>query len=264
MDDFTDWWRGTHIGLHCFLICDNLSIHCNYSIVKKAWKQGIHFLYIMPGSSHWFQVHDQTPFANLKKDMAVQKSELKTSDSVPPEDRKMISMAMFYEAERKAFTPSNIIGSFRKVGLWPWKPKKILDHCEKFCPVQCQQDRDRAYFALAEAVRQHDEKRLSDCCNKVSEMSPVTVATLKRAEKRKCRDEDDADDPQEEDEFYSVSTPRRARDILTQPPAKRTRQMSATVKTCCAERCQKLILDRKNGKFAPTVKQTSAHLMSVC
>ena len=46
MDDFANWWKVTHPGLDCFLICDNLSIHCNYSIVKKAWRQGIHFLYI--------------------------------------------------------------------------------------------------------------------------------------------------------------------------------------------------------------------------
>ena len=78
----------------------------------------------MPGSSHWFQVHDQTPFANLKNEMALLKSELKPSDSVPPEDRKMISMAMFYHAERKAFAASNVKGSFARVGLWPWNPKK--------------------------------------------------------------------------------------------------------------------------------------------
>ena len=251
MDDFTNWWRVTHTGLHCFLVCDNLSIHCNNSIRKKAWRQGIHFLYIMPGSSHWFQVHDQAPFANLKNEMAVLKSELKPSIGVPPEDRKVISMAIFYNAERKVFTVSNVKGAFDKVGLWPWDPKKILDHCEKFCLVQCQQDRDKAYFALTEAVMQHNEKRISDCCNKVSEMKPVTIVTLKTAEKRKCRDEDDAEDLQEEDESYSVSRPRRARDILTQPPAKRTRQMSATVKKCCAEGCQKTHFRSKKWKVCP-------------
>ena len=67
MEQFTKWWTRHHEGLHCFLISDNLSIHRNDTIVKKASKHGIHMLNIMPGTSHWFQVHDQLPFANLKK-----------------------------------------------------------------------------------------------------------------------------------------------------------------------------------------------------
>jgi len=251
MEDFTNWWRTTHPGLHCFLVCDNLSIHCNNAIARKAWRQGIHFLYIMPGSSHWFQVHDQTPFANLKNLMVDLKSEIMPSDDIAPEDRKMISMTIFYNAEKKAFSKSNIIRSFAKVGLWPWNPKKILAICEKFCPVQCQQDTDRAFFALAEAVKQRDEKRISECCDKVSQMKPVAVVSLKSIEKRKSHDEVDTEDLLEEEESYSVSRPRKAKDILTRPPAKRTRQMSATVKTCCVNGCQKTHFRSKKWKICP-------------
>ena len=148
------------------------------------------------------------------------KSQLRPSDSVQPEDRKMISMAMFYQAEKKAFSISAVKGSFEEVGLYPWNREKIFDHCKKFCGVQCQQDMDRAYIALAEAVKQHHEKQLSECCKIVSEMRPVTVASLKMIEKQKCHDEDDVEDQQEEDESYSVPKPRKARDILTQSPQK--------------------------------------------
>ena len=50
-----------------FLISDNLSIHRNSTITETAFKQGVHMFNIMPGTSHWFQVHDQLPFANLIK-----------------------------------------------------------------------------------------------------------------------------------------------------------------------------------------------------
>ena len=61
MTEFTKWWTDTHPGLECFLISDNLSIHRNEIIVKEARRNGIHMLNIMPGSSHWFEDHDQLP-----------------------------------------------------------------------------------------------------------------------------------------------------------------------------------------------------------
>lgn len=67
MEEFIKWWTLLHPGLHCFLISDNLRVHRNDRIVKTASKYGVHMLNIMAGTSHWFQVHDQLPFANLKK-----------------------------------------------------------------------------------------------------------------------------------------------------------------------------------------------------
>ena len=107
--------------------------------------------------------------------------------------------------------------------MWPWNPEKNFKICEKFCLTQYQQVTDRALFALAEAVKDHDEKRMSDCCVKVSQMKPVTVVTLKTVEKRKSRDEDGTEDLQEEEQMDSMPRPRKARDILTGPPVKRTR-----------------------------------------
>ena len=67
MECFTSWWRSHHPTLECFLISDNLRIHRNKEIVDTAESNGIHMYNIMPGSSHWFQVHDQKPFGSLKK-----------------------------------------------------------------------------------------------------------------------------------------------------------------------------------------------------
>ena len=66
MDEFIVWWTVTRPGLECVLLSDNLPIHRNKGIVDNARSHGIHMLNIMAGSSHWFQVHDQLPFAGLK------------------------------------------------------------------------------------------------------------------------------------------------------------------------------------------------------
>ena len=59
MERFINWWTATRPGLDCFLVCDNLSFRKDYDVVELARNKGIHFIHIMPGSSHWFQVHDQ-------------------------------------------------------------------------------------------------------------------------------------------------------------------------------------------------------------
>ena len=146
------------------------------------------------------------------------------SDRVAPEDRKVISIKFFYNAEKNAFSVSSVKSAFARVRLWPWRPEKNLNFCEKFYLAQYhQQDTDRALFALTHAVKHCDGKRISDCCDKISQMKPVAVVTLKTVEKRKSRDEDGTEDLQEEEQMDSMPRPRKARDILTGPPVKRTR-----------------------------------------
>ena len=80
IEEFTNWWRTTRPGLECHLVSDNLPIHRNRSIVDYAESNGIHMHNIMPGSSHWFQVHDQEPFGSLKKKMREKKNSIFVSD----------------------------------------------------------------------------------------------------------------------------------------------------------------------------------------
>ena len=64
---FAEWWKINHGFVDCFMICDNLPVHTNDDIRAFAKSMGIHLVFIMPGTSHWFQVHDQQPFGALKK-----------------------------------------------------------------------------------------------------------------------------------------------------------------------------------------------------
>ena len=139
-------------GLHCFLICDNLSIHRNDTIVKTAMLSGIHMIYIMPGSSHWFQVHDQKPFGILKKKMTDIRDQKMPLIPLQPDTRKVLQTGIFYEAEEIAFQPHVVRSSFADVGLSPWRPDKILEALEKHCPSSGQVDQDKAYYAVKEFI----------------------------------------------------------------------------------------------------------------
>ena len=120
---FAKWWYTTRQGLDCFMISDNLPVHTNKGIVELAESMDIHMHNIMPGTSHWFQVHDQQPFGALKKKMSQKKYELWTSTATPPEDGKNLLMCLFYQAEEDAFETKVVRKTFSDVGLWPWKPE---------------------------------------------------------------------------------------------------------------------------------------------
>jgi len=69
MDALIYWWTTTRPGVGCLLISDNFPIHKSSNIIDNAKANGIHIMNIIAGSSHWFQIHDQFPFAELKKKM---------------------------------------------------------------------------------------------------------------------------------------------------------------------------------------------------
>ena len=95
MKEFAKWWTDTRPGLDCYMISDNLRIHTNVEVVATALRSGIHMINIMPGSSHWFQVHDQHPFATLKNVMEGKKYELLSDISLTSEDRRVLLVGLF-------------------------------------------------------------------------------------------------------------------------------------------------------------------------
>ena len=160
MDEFTKFWNITRPGLHCFMICDNLRTHRNNEIFRKAFLNGIHMFYIMPGSSHWMQVHDQLPFATLKKSMAAQKNSVLPIDTLPRDQRRKLFMAMFYQAERKALAKHVLLKSFADVGLKPFDPAKIFANCAEQTPSQCSVYYTEATNELISAIKEQTRKRV--------------------------------------------------------------------------------------------------------
>ena len=238
MEQFANWWNSTRPGLHCFLICDNLSIHKNECIVKDARSRGIHMINIMPGTSRWFQVHDQLPFGILKKMMAELKNQTMPLSSLEPKDRMVVRFGHFYEAEKLAFEPRVVVKSYADVGVWPWDPQKIRKACEKHCPAGSHPDRDRAFHAVAESVKTLNEKRVSDCCETVRSLKPVSIVSLKPPQKRKRPGNDAAKNREEEKETHSTSSAKKTKGNPTQPPSKRLRKGIDKLKKCCVRGCR--------------------------
>ena len=107
MEKFILWWERYHRGFHCFSISDNLSIHRANDIFKTAAMHGVHMINIMSGTSHWFQVHDQLPFANLKKLMVPKLIRYFRLFSLSRPERRASLMGIFYKVEKKGYAATH-------------------------------------------------------------------------------------------------------------------------------------------------------------
>ena len=255
MEEFIKWWKGVHPGLHCFLISDNLSIHRNSGIVKKARKHGIHMLNIMPGTSHWFQVHDQLPFANLKKKMTQKKNRLSRSFSLTRQRRRALLMGFFYKAERKALRPHIVRKSFSDVGLWPFNPQKILQICQNHCPVDSKNEENEMLRDLIDAINVHKQKQ-EKWCNKI--LSGMEAASMTEAENydfQIFRDDDDDESASDVGDEDQSSFNEDYEDMPMQPPTKRKRTPTTERKTCSARGCQKSHFWSKKWVECPKCKK---------
>ncbi len=239
MDQFIEWWTSTRSGLECFLISDNLRIHTNKDIVMKAREKGIHMFNIMPGTSHWFQVHDQQPFGGLKKKMSQKKFELLTSTDIPREDRRDLLKQIFYEAESEAFNTRTVQKAFAEVGLWPWNPEKILEMCREHSPVLSLPLQNRLVNKIFDIIRMIDEEKKGRIDRMLCGLKRVRVVTMKEMEMDKSQNKDDTLTSLDEDEEEGAQRLPPSMSMSIESPAKRRRVIKRSCIRCSVKRCQK-------------------------
>ena len=236
MEEFTKWWTTTHPGLHCFMVSDNLRIHLNDTIVCNARSQGIHMFNIMPGSSHWFQVHDQEPFATLKNKMHEFKNEFLNCVSLQPQERTKLFHAIFCKAEKCSFTRKIILDSFAAVGLLPWNPVKIVNDASDNSPMVSKDQSDGVMREMIDAVKVTKDARVTKLCQTLSSVKCARISTPKASPKceKRGRPEEDADfHPNDEVDHSSVSESEKSMDTPLQPPRKKGRKSPSNLKKCC-------------------------------
>ena len=246
MERFINWWTTTRPGLDCFLVCDNLSVHRDYDIIEMARSNGIHFINIMPGSSHWFQVHDQQPFGILKKTFS---EEMQTSSAPVAAESKVkqtVSMAQFYKAEEKAFQPEVVQEAFRVVGLYPWSPEIIKSNCTENSPTLAEQVSSESVKAAVIAIKECEKEKLQQCREMVEDMEPVEVECVQKAKKRVRRESVCVRTTEDGGEGKRQSKSGKKKDMPSAPPQKKARRVSLGRIRCCVEGCGKKVICTKN------------------
>lgn len=255
MEEFTKWWNEYQPGLECFLISDNLRIHNNTDIVAMAKDKGIHMINIMPGSSHWFQVHDQLPFGHLKKRMIELKNEILSGVKLTKQQRRMALMSIFYQAEKEAFAHHMLLSSFANVGMWPWNPKKILDNCRKYCPVRPEPKSDDMVHRLAKEIHDMSEEKKEGVRQLLLKVKEVEVKIPENLRKRKRPDEKLPSRETEEEIEGADSSIVQSKSVSTESPAKKVRRMQASPIKCGVRGCENSHFWSKKWFFCQVCKK---------
>ena len=224
MKQFIKWWTESHPGLECYLVCDNLCIHKQKSVKEITEPEGIHIRTIMPGSSHWFQVHDQKPFGTLKKKMTEKKNRFSMVSSLRPKESKDFLLGVYSIVESHAFAPHVLTASFAEVGLWPWNPEKIRNLCQEHCPApsQLRGSRELRKFERIMKVLTAEQEAERDSIISIGRCERLSLSeesVLYQLHERKILGSDEADD-----ESRSSVSGRKTTSRKMQPPSKRSRR----------------------------------------
>jgi len=99
--------------------------------IEAALLKGVFLFFLAANSSHINQPLDEVPFPSDKK-WAVGRGEQATLDSMVTGTLARDSLlGAAFTAERRAFTPANIRGSFRRCALWPFDPVTMTRRCRE-------------------------------------------------------------------------------------------------------------------------------------
>ena len=255
MNAFIYWWTTTRPSTACILISDNLAIHKNKAIVEKAERSGIYMFNIMPGSSHWFQVHDQLPFAILKKKMRSCFYKCFGDSSTEPGAILQTRMAEFYKAEKDAFNPKSVRDSFALVGLQPYDKNKILNNCRENSPPDTESDEDTTIDRLAQKINMYTDKktaeiqRLRSSVKRAKDPTPVKPKKRQRVQKEMLKGQ------VQETGGQPDSSPEKCMHVAAEPPKKRAKLMRVDRKTCASKGCQKTHFWSKKWVFCQKCKK---------
>jgi len=254
MDEFAKWWTSTRPGLRCYLISDNLAIHTNNDVVEDAKRRGIEMINIMAGSSHWFQVHDQLPFATLKKKFAALKNDFLPWMPSKEKDRRAFYVSLFFKAEMKTFKSSVVKNSFKDVGLRPWIPDVIYQASLEHSSTVSQDQTNILVDKVLDAVERLDREMLAKRDRIMSEMKCVAATFMKKPAKKKCRREDVSKKIVGNKKKSCCPRRRKNTSVPIEPPKKRRRVTKKRSKTCGAKGCQKTHFWSKKWVFCPKCK----------
>ena len=136
---------------------------------------------IMPHSSHWFQVHDQKPFAILKQQLEARRNNVTSLAHHDPSVRRLAFADNLYHAEIKAYAPAVHSKSFKDVGLYPWNPSRIRERCQMDATGVTPDAMSIAAELLVQKMQEHDvelAKRVKSYTARLEEASPSMTGTL--------------------------------------------------------------------------------------
>eukprot|EP01027_Heterolobosea_sp_BB2_P019690 GEZU01027707.1.p1 GENE.GEZU01027707.1~~GEZU01027707.1.p1 ORF type:complete len:186 (+),score=22.02 GEZU01027707.1:607-1164(+) len=114
--EYVKIWNLHHPGLHCYLFVDQLGSHIDSELSAYAFARDVHLWFLARYSSHFLQVADSYPFAQLKKQAYVRCAQAISDAIFEPEHNFEAVWNAIYTAERDAFNTTTVRAAFKDTG----------------------------------------------------------------------------------------------------------------------------------------------------
>ena len=240
MKEFRIWWTTTRLGPYCYLISNNLSIHRSEQLAGNALACGIQRLIIMPGFSHWFQVHDQLPSGTLKKKMNDKKFDFLNDISPTSSESRILLMGLLYEVNSFASNIKIVAKSFADVGSWPWNSGKKMKASEEHTPATAQLYNSETVIRLVIVIHTHSVRQEDRRHQTVRGLKPVEIISIQTPQKQKRHRKDVQKNPVDGKKQQQAGMIRKKEYNCMEPPKKHLPKPPSDPKKCCARRYQKV------------------------
>lgn len=127
VDTFAADWAVRNPGIPALLFGDQLGVHRAPDIVEGALAKNIYLFSLPKNTSHITQPLDEAPFGGFKRLVAAGSEHGAIDGILSNEGTRSTPLEAAYRAEVRSFTPSVIVGAFRRCGLWPFNSKLMVD-----------------------------------------------------------------------------------------------------------------------------------------
>ena len=126
MDKFVAEWEVRNPGVPAILFGDQLGVHRQPDVVERALEKAVYLFYLPKNTSHVTQPLDEAPFANFKSLVAAGAEQGAIDGMLSNEGTRNVLLHAAFTAEARAFSRASIVGAFRRCGLWPFVPERMI------------------------------------------------------------------------------------------------------------------------------------------
>jgi len=126
MAKFSDEWATRNPGIPSIFFGDQLGVHRQPDIIEPALDKSMHLFFHPRNTSHITQPLDEAPIGVFQRLVATGAQQGVIDGMLGDEGTRNALIEAAYAAESRAFLPNVIIGVFRRCGLWPSDPERML------------------------------------------------------------------------------------------------------------------------------------------
>lgn len=127
MDTLAAYWDVRNPGIPALLFGDQLGVHQAPDIVELALAKENYLFSLPKNKSHITQPLDEAPFGGFKQMVAAGSEQGAIDGMLSNEGIHTTLLEAAYRVEVRSFTPSVMVGAFRRCGLWPFNSKLKVD-----------------------------------------------------------------------------------------------------------------------------------------